>query len=148
MPLPDFRPDGWLPEGHFDATWNDVESRFAGEHGSRRRQVFDRLIQWRDELKEKGLTGKLILDGSFISNKPNPSDFDTIFVYDDSCEHILANDDQAKRLIDYSICSTKGFDVLIFARQNTIDSPDWARLDAFDKDKRTGLPKGVLEVVL
>ena len=36
MALPAFREDGWLPEGHHAATWQEVALRFGGEPSSRR----------------------------------------------------------------------------------------------------------------
>ena len=36
MPVPEFRPDGWLPEGHHPATWDEITVRFGGVSGCRR----------------------------------------------------------------------------------------------------------------
>ena len=36
MPLPDFRSDGWLPEGHHAATREEIIAVFGGEPGSHR----------------------------------------------------------------------------------------------------------------
>ncbi|QQS32740.1 MAG: hypothetical protein IPM50_13940 [Acidobacteriota bacterium] len=146
MPLPNFRQDGWLPDGHHSATWQEIEETFAGIPDSPRRRVYDRLILWRDSARQVGLSGKLVLNGSFISNKPDPSDFDTLFVYDEECEDILANDPAAKHLIDHAACKAAGYDLFVFAKQNTIVFPSFASLELFDRDKKTGITKGVLEV--
>lgn len=37
---------------------------FGGEPGSRRAQVLANLFDWRDRLRAKGTTGRLILNGS------------------------------------------------------------------------------------
>lgn len=95
-----------------------------------------------------GLSGMLVLDGSFVSAKPDPGDFDTIFVYDEECEDILANDPAANRLISLQACKASGDDVLAFARQNMIEYPQFYEIDCFDQDSRTGVLKGVLEVAL
>src|SRR4029077_17061705 len=83
MPLPGFREDGWLPEGHHLVTWEEVIVRFGGPAGSKRARILENLLRWRDRLTEKRITGKLILNGSFISAKPDPADFDAILIADD-----------------------------------------------------------------
>lgn len=37
MPIPSFRADGWLPDGHHIATWEEIIERFRGEAQSRRK---------------------------------------------------------------------------------------------------------------
>ncbi len=69
MVLPEFREDGWLPEGHHDASWEEVIGRFDGPPGSLREQVMRRLLNWRDEARVKGISGRLVLNGSLISAK-------------------------------------------------------------------------------
>lgn len=148
MALPEFRQDGWLPDGHHNATWDDIQEKFAGAPQTPRRAVYDRLCLWRDAARQVGLTGTLILNGSFISSRPDPGDFDTVFVYDEECEDILTNDPAARQLIDLKTCNANGDDVLAFARQNMIDYPQFYQIDCFDEDSRTGVVKGVLEVDL
>ena len=53
------------------------------------------LLRWCDRLREKRITGRLILDGSFVAAKPDPADFDTILVVDEGVETILAQDAEA-----------------------------------------------------
>jgi len=69
MPLPEFRSDGWLPEGHHPATWDEIAACFGGAPGSRRAAVLSGLLSWRDAVRDQGMGGQLILDGSFISDK-------------------------------------------------------------------------------
>lgn len=85
MPLPEFREDGWLPEGHYGAPWEEVTDRFGGSPGSRRERLLQVLLSWRDEAREKGISGLLLLNGSFISSKEEPGDFDALLVYDAPC---------------------------------------------------------------
>ncbi len=80
MPLPEFRPNDWLPEGHHPTTWDEIAARFGGPPGSRRAAVLSGLLEWRDAVRAKGMGGRLILDGSFISKKAAPGDFDLFFL--------------------------------------------------------------------
>lgn len=148
MPLPEFREDGWLPEGHYDTSWEEVIDRFGGSPGTPRQQVLHALLDWKNRLKEKGVSGWMVLDGSFISARDNPTDFDTIMVFDDHVWELMENDIETWALLDYSSCKSRGFDLFIFSATYVREDPEWARLDAFDRDKETGKPKGVLEVVL
>lgn len=146
MPLPEFREDGWLPEGHYDASWEEVADRFGGSAGSRRERVLRGLLDWKDRAREKGVSGLLVLNGSFILAEGNPSDFDALLVFDAHVRELLENDLETERLLNYSHCKSRGFDLLILSA--TVVHNDPGMIQVWDRDKRTGKPKGVLEVVL
>jgi len=147
LAIPAFREDGWLPEGHFQATWEETEARFGGEAGSRRRELFERLTGWRDTLRRFRIAGVLVLDGSFASAKELPGDVDAIFVSDvDSLESISA-EPEAANLLSYVRMKELGFGDLFFFTETAVrDFPALCRLDGFDVDSRTGKSKGVLRV--
>lgn len=147
MPLPEFRDDGWLPEGHHPTTWEEVIQVFGGEAGTQRAEVMARLLDWRDRIRSKGITGRLLLNGSFISAKPMPGDFDTILIADDGAEAILAQDEEARQLVNYTYCRERGWgDIFLFSAAAIRKFPHMCRLDVFDHDKVSGAPKGVVEV--
>ena len=69
----------WFPLNEIPALfWPEIITKFGGSPRSKRAQVLANLIDWRDRLRAKGLTGKLIFDASFISARPDPGDFDTL----------------------------------------------------------------------
>jgi hypothetical protein len=148
MVLPEFREDGWLPEGHYNVSWEVVINVFGGPPGSRRGQVLGILFSWRDEAKAKGISGLLLLNGSFVSSRDDISDFDALLVCDDHVAELRKNDIEVEGLLDYSRCKARGFDLWIFSATLVRTCPEWAHLDLFDRDKETLKPKGVLEVVL
>lgn len=148
MVLPEFREDGWLPEGHYDTSWEEVMNRLGGSSGSARRRVACELLNWREEVKAKGVSGWLLLDGSFVSAEESPSDFDALLVIDEEARVILEDDIEARGLLDYSECKNRGFDLLYYFAATVRDYPDLAGLDLWDRDKETGKLKGVLEVRL
>lgn len=89
----------------------------------------------------------LILDGSFISAKANPGDFDTILVMDEGLESILATDVEAALLINYAYCKEHGWgDIFVFSEAVVRKFPAFCRTDGFDFDKVTKKAKGVVEV--
>ena len=148
MAIPAFRDDGWLPDGHHSATWEEVIAVFSGQPGSRREHLMRALLDWRDQARQKGISGRLILNGSFISARENPGDFDALLIYDEDTEAIFAQDAEARVLLDYARCKESGFDLFMFSAAAARKFPAWTHLDLFDHDKMTGKPKGVLEVLL
>jgi len=149
MSLPQFREDGWLPEGHHPATWEEVSARFGGESGSRRAAVLASLLNWRDAARTRGLAGLIILDGSFVSNKSAPGDFDLVFLYDELSEGLIKDDAEARALMDFQACRALGFQGDVFALPLSLQkvSPLLGGTDMFDTD-RQGKSKGVVEVIL
>jgi hypothetical protein len=149
MPLPPFRDDGWLPEGHHPTTWEEIAAVFGGESGSRRAQIHARLLAWRDAARARGMAGLVILDGSFISRKAEPGDFDAILVYDDATDTMLKQDPEARALVDCANCKDRfGGDIFAFWEGNVRQFPRFCRIDGFDLDKVNLQPKGVVEVTL
>jgi len=72
--LASFDPDtGRLPEGEHVATWDDVVERFGWN--PRRRQLLDGLGEAIDLLAAAGCR-RLWLNGSFVTAKDEPGDFD------------------------------------------------------------------------
>lgn len=64
---------GYLPPGVHDALWSDVAGRFAGN--SRRARLMGGLLTACQNLAAAGCT-ELLLDGSFVTTKPLPGDYD------------------------------------------------------------------------
>ena len=75
--IPDFVDIGglWkvLPPGVHDATLEEVESRFATSE--RRKRLFSGFREGVMALRKAGCR-KIFLDGSFVTEKTNPGDFD------------------------------------------------------------------------
>jgi len=145
--IPEFREDGWLPEGHWQATREEIEERFGGEPGSQRRKLFAQLTEWRDALRRLQIAGMLILDGSFVSAKERPGDIDAIFVSDVDSMETIATEPEAANLLSYVQIKEFGFGDLFFFTETAVrDFPALCRLDGFDADSRSGRSKGVLRI--
>ncbi|HET6249874.1 MAG TPA: hypothetical protein VFE47_19445 [Tepidisphaeraceae bacterium] len=71
-----FRHDGYLPEGLHLAEEAEVTFRF-GSHTPRRRRLVLRLRRWVELAKQIG-AGRLLVDGSFVTSKPDPDDIDAV----------------------------------------------------------------------
>ncbi len=89
------------------------------------------------------------MNGSYISRKPEPGDCDTLFVYDEASEDLLEHDERARLAVDYRRCKEQGFgDLFILSRRAAERFPTFCRMDVFDFDKASKVPKGVVEVDL
>ena len=147
MALPRFRDDGWLPEGHHTTSWNELGLVFGGDRGSRRDHLLSLLLQWRDAVQAKGMGGLLILNGSFISRKREPGDFDCLFVYNEATTELIEKDEDALQLLNYEGNKARGYgDIFTLSEAAAIAFPMFCHLDMFDRDKNTKIPKGVVEV--
>jgi hypothetical protein len=71
--LPPYTEAGLLPPGLHRATWRDVCGRFGGN--PRRDWLLAGLQQAATNLRDAGAV-VLWLDGSFVTSKPEPNDFD------------------------------------------------------------------------
>jgi hypothetical protein len=125
MSIPELAEHGFLPDGIYDCTPEEMARRFGGFQGSDcRPRLWHRFIEFLKEVKTCGLIQELLIDGSFISDKTDPNDIDLILVV--SSGHDFTSD---LRPSDYNVFSKKrvrkryGFDILI-ARAGTEEVAD------------------------
>jgi hypothetical protein len=76
MSIPEFRPDGYLPEGLHRATDEEVAVRF-GQMTARRRALMARVAEWLALARAVGAR-RFLLDGSFVTSKLEPGDVDAV----------------------------------------------------------------------
>jgi predicted nucleotidyltransferase len=73
--------DGVLPEGVFDCTIEEIDRTFGRFQGSDQRiKLTVKLRAFLDEVRRSGLSDTVIVDGSYISAKDEPSDIDLLVV--------------------------------------------------------------------
>ncbi|GAA0635745.1 hypothetical protein GCM10009547_44900 [Sporichthya brevicatena] len=71
--LPPFDPVGRLPDGEYEADWQEIVERFGWNE--RRRRLLDGLAEAIDLLVAAGCK-RVWLNGSFVTAKDEPADFD------------------------------------------------------------------------
>src|SRR6266508_4338534 len=71
--VPPFSDSGSLPEGVHDATWDEIVERFGTTE--RRRELLEGLRRALESLRDAGCR-RAYLDGSFVTAKEEPGDFD------------------------------------------------------------------------
>lgn len=140
---------GNLPPGIDEATWDEVLERFG--HTPHRATLLAGLASARSVLQTVGC-GRAYLDGSFVSNKEVPGDFDV-------CWEIEGVD-----LPSLVLRAPEVFDLRRDRRQQQrryggelipVDSSTGSEdlfgvsiLDLFQRDKHTGAPKGIILIRL
>lgn len=74
--LPPFTAVGLLPPGTHRANWEELASRFGGT--PKRDRLLQGLLEAATNLRDAGAL-VLWLDGSFVTSKPDPGDFDGVW---------------------------------------------------------------------
>ncbi|MEW6301822.1 MAG: hypothetical protein AB1705_00010 [Verrucomicrobiota bacterium] len=126
MPIPHLDSDGFLPPGIHDCVLNELRVRFgAFQSNDQRPKLFAKLQAFLEEIRASRLVRFVVVDGSFVTSKPDPNDIDLILVVD-------ANHDFSIDLSPaiYNILSKQrvhrrfGFDLLV-AREGSVEYQRW-----------------------
>ncbi len=157
MTIPPLNEHGHLPAGICDCTFSELVTVFGQNQwiedtaSETRREVLcrqrstlcDRLEDYLARLRDAGLPVQVLVDGSFVTGKPDPGDIDLIVV-------LPADHDFTRELNprDYNLLSKKRlrasgfpFDVFVVANGDSVYL--WA-LDWFQKVRGRGELRGGL----
>ena len=146
--IPAFNEHGLLPAGLHDCTVEEVRQRFGVFAGTDHRvHLFARLQSFINEARASGLVVSLLLNGSYVTAKPDPNDIDLVVVV--SGEHDLSADMLPAQ---YKVVSKKrvkkrfGFDIVAVREGGS----EYADAVAFFQQVRgqPGRKKGLLRIVL
>jgi len=139
--VPEFE-GGVLPPGVHQASWREVEERLGWN--ARRQSLLVGLKSLLEELAHAGCS-RVWLDGSFVTDKPNPGDFDLVW---DPDGVDLSKLDQALQDLDPPREAQKGKyrgDILPNVVERGSGMPF---LDFFQQDPVTGQARGIIELQL
>jgi hypothetical protein len=141
--IPDFRDDGYLPEGLHLAIESEVILRF-GTATRRRRSLSSRLSRWIQLARDIGAR-RLLVDGSFVTVKTAPNDIDAAVLLPEDFEYQISNSDPAAlELATMFVTHQPGE---IFAAGDEVAWEDW--VDHFSQTRhRDRRRKGIVEVEL
>jgi hypothetical protein len=141
--IPEWSTNGDLPPGVRFATWTEIDKRFA--FNLRRQQL---LAGFREacELLRKAGCRLVYLDGSFVTTKEYPGDFD-------ACWDIQQVDDEALDPVfwDFSqgrAAQKRRFLGEFFPAQLPEGATGRAFVEFFQVNKVTGEPKGIVAIRL
>jgi hypothetical protein len=146
--IPAFEPDPGeggrlhLPPGVHVATWQEVADRFGTN--ARRRKVLEGLLRSLRALRAAGCR-RVYLDGSFVTSKEHPGDFDGC--WDDTGVDYDRLDPVLLDFKNRRAAQKAKFDGEMFVATGQADPMGTLFLDFFQQD-RDGRPKGIVEIDL
>jgi hypothetical protein len=141
--IPDFREDGYLPEGLFLASEAEFTFRF-GTLNRKRRRLIHRVRRW-IELARLVRAKRLFIDGSFITAKPEPNDVDAVVLLPTNFDDQLASNSEAAAELEEMLLTRRPEE--IFAAEDESDWRDW--IEFFGRTREAdGRRKGLVEIEL
>jgi hypothetical protein len=143
MPISSFDlATGNLPPGIYEATWEEVARVFGSN--SERRRLLEGLLRALQALRAAGC-GRAYVDGSFVTRKDIPGDYDACWEPDGVDSSRLD-----PVLLDFgpgrAAQKAKYYGELFVS--STTASAGSTFLDFFQRDKATGDPKGIVAIDL
>jgi hypothetical protein len=141
--IPEFREDGFLPDGLHLATEAEAASRF-GDVSPYRRRLLPRLRRWLELAREVGIR-RFMVGGSFVTAKLNPVDIDAAVLLPEDFRMQVA-DGWAAAIEIKKMFETR-HPQEIHPADDEVDWEDWYELfrQTREEDGRT---KGVVEIEL
>ncbi|PAY17649.1 hypothetical protein CKO51_20710 [Rhodopirellula sp. SM50] len=141
--IPDFRDDGYLPNGVHLATEAEVSFRFGASTRQRRRLTI-RLRRWLELARVIGAK-RFFIDGSFVTSKPEPDDIDAvIWIPVDFADRLNRGDIEVVEL-DSMLVTRRPEE--LFAAEDRRDWDDW--VEFFGRTREAdGRRKGIVEIEL
>ncbi len=144
MALPKFNNKGELPEGVYQATIEEVISRF-GTGTPQREDVTTRLQRIYQLSKSTDKLVRLVIFGSYITTKPNPKDVDIVLVFDDDFD-LTACDEETRKLFDHRKAEDEFGASIFWIRPSMLILETLDQFIAYWQIKRDRTLRGIVEV--
>ena len=141
--IPNFRDDGDLPVGVHLAIEAEVTFRF-GVPSPRRRRLVLRFRRW-VELSRLTRASRFLVDGSFVTAKPEPHDIDAVVLLANDFEQQISRGLEPALELEQMLLSRRPEE--IFAAEDSRDWDEW--VEFFSRTRELdGRRKGLVEVQL
>lgn len=141
--IPEFDENGNLPPGIHAATWEEIAQRYAGS--SRRRELLAGLERALLSLRDAGCR-IAYLDGSFVTTKDSPGDFDACWEARGVNAAMLD-----PVLLDFSArraAQKAKYGGELFPADGAAEPAGTRFLEYFQRDRETGEAKGIIAIDL
>jgi hypothetical protein len=132
--IPDFNEHGYLPAGVHPASLDEIEAQFGLQ--SEVRQVQIESLRWLVELARKAGVRRLIINGSFVTERLEPNDID--------CVLLVGKESSRDKITEKEILSGLPFLEIALIGQEDFDY----MVETVYASDRQWIPKGVVEVLL
>ena len=141
--IPEFRADGYLPEGLHLASDAEVIFRF-GAWSRRRRRLVLRLLRWLELARDVG-AHRLLLDGSFVTAKEEPDDIDAVILLPRDFQRQVDQGMEAAIELEEMLLTRRPEE--LFAAEDQTDWDDW--FEFFSRTREADARrKGLVEIAL
>ncbi len=87
LPIPSLSQSGLLPPGDHECTLAEVEATFV--YNVRRRNLWQQLLSYLNELRSFDRITAIYLDGSFVTDKAAPGDIDIVVKFESIIAWVL-----------------------------------------------------------
>jgi len=145
MPLPAFNAAGDLPPGVHRATIEEVVARFSS-HDASRRKCTANLLHILDLAKATSQLDRLIVFGSYVSEKASPNDVDIILVMREGFDP-TAIPIESRRLFDHAVAQWRfGASVFWLTPSIALGEPVEEFISHWQR-KRDGTLRGIVEMI-
>jgi hypothetical protein len=142
--IPDLQDDGWLPPGIHEASWEEVEARFG--HTRHRQHLLGGLRAAARALADAGCR-RVYVDGSFVSSKGHPEDFDAC--WDPSGVDVGKLDPTLLQFANGRAAQKAKFGGELFpSTSSAVGPPGFEAFVEFFQRTRDGNPKGIIAIYL
>lgn len=131
--IPEFNENGYLPAGIHVATLAEMEARFGCDSEIRRSEM--QALHWLIELVKRAGGRRIVINGSFVTDAPEPNDVDCVVLIDETYPWDVA--------ADITLAEGLPFLQLELLFQSDFDS---MVNDVYGTD-RDATPKGVVELI-
>ncbi|HEY7120140.1 MAG TPA: hypothetical protein VH475_26365 [Tepidisphaeraceae bacterium] len=139
--IPAFGPDGYLPEGVHRATEAEVTFRF-GSTSPRRRRLALRVRRWIELSRAVGVA-RLLIDGSFVTAKPDPHDVDAVVLLPAGFHGQVRRGIDAALELEETLLTRRPEE--LFAAEDQTDWDEW--VEFFSRTRAPdGRRKGIVEI--
>lgn len=143
VPIPPFDPtSGLLPPGEHSADWSEIRDRLGWN--LRRRRLLDGLQECLEALAAAGCTC-VWLNGSFVTAKDEPEDFDAVWSTDGVDRSLLVSElPELLDLTDHRAVQKHRFGGEFFP--NIVEAGSGKQFAAFFQADRDGTAKGIVVI--
>ncbi len=144
--LPNYDENGFLPEGVWDCSLEELQTRFAAfRRSDRRLKLFAELEKFLAEIIKTNWVKEIIIDGSFVTEKEEPNDIDIILALHKSTANIETPFWIENTLDRTRLAKKYKFDVMVVLDQSRKYQ---VNLDFFQQVRQSDLRKGVVRLTL
>ncbi len=139
--IPEFDERGGLPPGIHNASWDEIVTRYTTN--TRRGELLEGLLGALRSLKAAGCT-TAYLDGSFVTAKEHPGDFDAC--WEPTGVDPVRLDTELLDFSDERAAQKARYGGELFPVEATAEPSGTTFLDYFQRDRETGQPKGIIAI--